>query len=284
MKRSIIYLLALALQLFCTTNAQAIDLPQHAPVPGGIALISLPDSPAVPAVYYRKKRVMVVRQDNLWLAVVGIPLAAKAGNATLAYKDSQGKQQKINFTVEDKAYESQYITLKNKRMVNPEKRDMTRIGQEQKRIRKAFSNWDEASPHSVRMILPVTAPVSSPFGLRRFFNKQPRKPHSGLDLAAAEGTPILAPTEGKVTETGDFFFNGNTVFIDHGQGLVTMYCHMSRIDVKPGQSVKTGDVIGAVGKTGRVTGAHLHWSISLNNTRIDPTLFLDTTDSTKASP
>jgi murein DD-endopeptidase MepM/ murein hydrolase activator NlpD len=284
MKRSLIFRLAITLQMFCVCSAQAIDLPQHAPVPGGVALVPLSASPAAPAVYYREKRVMVVKQENQWLAVVGIPLAAKAGSATLTYKDSQGKRRNINFAVEDKAYESQYITLKNKRMVNPENRDMTRIGMEQKRIRKAFSNWEETSPHSVRMILPVTAPVSSPFGLRRFFNKQPRKPHSGLDLAAAEGTPIVAPTEGKVTETGNFFFNGNTVFIDHGQGLVTMYCHMSRIDVKPGQPVNTGDVIGAVGKTGRVTGAHLHWSISLNNTRIDPTLFLDDTDSTNTSP
>jgi murein DD-endopeptidase MepM/ murein hydrolase activator NlpD len=133
------------------------------------------------------------------------------------------------------------------------------------------------------MALPVTAPVSSPFGLRRFFNEQPRKPHSGLDLAAAEGTPISAPASGKITDTGDFFFNGNTVFIDHGQGLVTMYCHLSKIDVEPGQTVNTGDIIGAVGKTGRVTGAHLHWSVSLNNTRIDPTLFLDDLDSTETS-
>jgi murein DD-endopeptidase MepM/ murein hydrolase activator NlpD len=151
---------------------------------------------------------------------------------------------------------------------------MERIGQEQRRIRKALANRDPHSPETLRFRLPVEAPMSSPFGLRRFFNEQPRKPHSGLDLAAAEGTPIRAPAAGRISDTGDFFFNGNTVFIDHGQGLVTMYCHLSRIDVKPGQQVQTGQVIGAVGATGRVTGAHLHWSVSLNDARVDPMLFL----------
>ncbi len=274
----------LLLPLLFISRAQAMDLPQHEPVPGGVALVALPASTTTPTVHYRNRRVMVVKQDKQWLAVVGIPLAAKAGNETLTFNDSQGKQQKVNFSIEDKSYESQYITLKNKRMVNPEKRDMTRIGSEQKRIRKAFANWEDVPLTTARMELPVTGPVSSPFGLRRFFNKQPRKPHSGLDLAAPEGTPVVAPAAGKITDTGNFFFNGNTVFVDHGQGLVTMYCHLSRIDVEPGQRVKTGDVIGAVGETGRVTGAHLHWSVSLNNTRIDPALFLDESSSTNKQP
>ena len=159
-------------------------------------------------------------------------------------------------------------------MVNPEKRDMVRIGKEQKRIRKALANWSPQPPKTLQLDLPVKAPVSSTFGLRRFFNNQPRKPHSGLDLAAAKGTPIKAPAGGRIIDTGKFFFNGNTVFIDHGEGLVTMYCHLSRIDVKPGQRVKRGEIIGAVGKTGRVTGPHLHWSVSLNDARIDPVFLL----------
>ena len=123
-------------------------------------------------------------------------------------------------------------------------------------------------------MLPVHGRYSSPFGLRRFFNEQARKPHSGLDIAATQGTPIKAAASGTVINTGDYFFNGNTVFIDHGQGLITMYCHMHRIDVKESEYVTVADVIGTVGQSGRVTGAHLHWSVLLNQTMVDPTLLL----------
>jgi murein DD-endopeptidase MepM/ murein hydrolase activator NlpD len=217
---------------------------------------------------------MVLANGSAYTAVVGLPLATKPGTHTLKLQDASGKTTKRSFTVAEKTYQSQHITIKNKRMVNPEKRDLERIGREKQQIRTALATWNERSPETLRFALPVQGPVSSPFGLRRFFNEQARKPHSGLDLAADEGTLITAPAAGRIADTGDFFFNGNTVFIDHGQGLVTMYCHMSRIDVKPGQEVRGGEVIGAVGKTGRVTGAHLHWGVSLNDARVDPVLFL----------
>ncbi len=95
-----------------------------------------------------------------------------------------------------------------------------------------------------------------------------------MDIAAAAGTPVVAPAAGRVIDTGDYFFNGNTVWIDHGAGLLTMLCHLSAIDVKPGDEVAPGQRVGAVGATGRVTGAHLHWSLSLNRTMVDPELFV----------
>jgi murein DD-endopeptidase MepM/ murein hydrolase activator NlpD len=256
------------------TDALAIELPEPAPVPGGIALIELPASATPPRATLNGKPVMVLADGSAYTAVVGLPLSTKPGTHRLKLENASGKAVTREFTVADKTYQSQYISIKNKRMVNPEKRDMERIGRERRQIRKTLSSWNEHSPETLRFLLPVEGPVSSPFGLRRFFNEQARKPHSGLDLAAAEGTPIKAPASGRIADTGDFFFNGNTVFIDHGQGLVTMYCHMSRIDVEPDQTVAAGEIIGTVGKTGRVTGAHLHWGVSLNDARVDPMLFL----------
>ena len=244
------------------------------PVPGGIAVVKLPEDIDAATLRYRDRKVLVTQLDGASFAVVGLSLGTKPGRHFLKVQDRQGKSLSIAFTVEDKSYEEQHITIKDKRKVNPEKRDMERITREKQEITAALRLWSAQPEVVTDFQKPVEGPTSSPFGLKRFFNEQPRNPHSGLDIAAPEGTPILAPAPGTVIETGNYFFNGNTVFIDHGQGLVTMYCHMSAIDVEPGATVATGDVIGKVGMTGRVTGPHLHWGVSLNNARVDPVLFL----------
>jgi len=260
----------ITLLLTLTLPLTAMALPKHQPVPGGVAIIDLgPSSEPRPTVHYSNKRVLVVESDKQWRAVVGIPLAAKPGSHQL--KASSGS---VPFNVEAKDYEKQYLTVTNKRHVNPNKADMERITREKKLSRAAFANWEPREQVPLDFTIPVEGRRSSSFGLRRYFNEQPRNPHSGIDIAAPEGTAINAPAAGRVVLTGNLFFNGNSVYIDHGQGLVTMYCHMSRIDVKQGDFVVRGETIGAVGKTGRVTGPHLHWSVSLNNSRIDPDLFL----------
>lgn len=265
----------IAVVLFCVpVLAQA--LPEHQAVPGGIAVIKLDtNTRQAPTAYYAGNRVMVIRENGHWYAVVGIPLTAKQGNHHIRVKEQVPPPYNVGFGVKDKQYATQHLTIKNKRKVNPNATDLKRIRSEKKIILAALKQWTNQDSVETSFMKPVDGPFSSPFGLRRFFNKQARKPHSGLDIAAAEGVSILNPSTGVVIDTGDYFFNGNTVLIDHGQGLVTMYCHMSRIDVKPGQKVKRGEIIGAVGKTGRVTGAHLHWGVSLNNTRVDPMLFLE---------
>ncbi len=260
------------LLLFSGASA-AIELPRPALVPGGVAIVALPaNGERPPRAWYRDRRVMVVRQGEGWYAVIGIPLSAKPGRHTVTVKGA--RQDHVSFTVKEKKYREQHLTIKNRRMVNPNAKDLARIRREKQEIGAAFAHWRDTPQVDAGFILPVDGPLSSPFGLRRFFNGEPRKPHSGLDIAASKGTPVRAPAPGVVVATGNYFFNGNTVFIDHGQGLITMYCHMNHIDVAKDDVVVEGQVIGRVGMTGRVTGAHLHWSVSLNDTRVDPELFL----------
>ncbi len=250
----------------------ARGLPESLPVPGGVALVPLA-AESRPRVTYHDRPVMVVRGEDRWFAVVGISLSTNPGTERLHIEDDNGSRT-VSFEVRDREYPEQRITLENERMVNPYEDDLDRIRRESTRIRKALTGWrDEDSP-ALGFRLPVEAPESSAFGLRRYFNDQPRKPHSGIDLAAEAGTPVRAPADGVIADTGDFFFNGNTVFIDHGQGLVTMYCHLSDIATSPGDRIRAGETIGSVGETGRVTGAHLHWSVSLNGNMVDPHLFL----------
>ncbi len=265
----------LAITALLLVSSTATALPrENTPVPGGIAIIPLPDNANPYSARYNGRKVLVTQRDGRTVAVVGLALGTKPGSYRLQVKSAAGRPLGIAFTVTDKAYEEQHITIEDKRKVNPEPRDQQRITREQKLINAALEHWSDQDNVVVEFYKPVTGPTSSPFGLRRFFNEQARNPHSGLDIAAAAGTPVQAPAPGTVIETGDFFFNGNTVLIDHGQGLVTMYCHLSAIDVKRGDRLRTGDRIGKVGMTGRVTGPHLHWGVSLNDARVDPLLFL----------
>ena len=259
--------------------AFALQLPEESRVPGGIALIPLSDmdTAEAPSAWYRGNRVMVIpttdtrfQQQARWLAVIGIPLSARVADEQLMKADGK----RFPFRIQDKAYTEQRLTVTNKRHVNPNQQDLARYKREKNEMVAAFKTWSAPQLDTLEFTLPSEGRFSSPFGLKRFFNDQPRNPHSGLDIAGGQGGAINAPAAGTVVAVGNYFFNGNTVIVDHGYGLTTMYCHMSKIDVKPGDKVNTGDSIGAIGKTGRVTGPHLHWSVSLNNTRVDPLLFV----------
>jgi murein DD-endopeptidase MepM/ murein hydrolase activator NlpD len=261
--------LILLLSLFCGSFALAFQLPKESRVPGGVAIVSVADGSApAPEVFYGDTRVLVIK-DGSWKAVVGIPLDTAPGPQELRVGELR-----IAFEVAPKQYAEQRLTVK-RRYVAPDPEELARIRSEQKRVRAALTHFSVQAPSSLSLALPVDGPESSPFGLRRFFNGEPRKPHSGLDLAAPTGAPIVAPAAGRVLDTGEFFFNGNTVFLDHGNGLITMYVHMDRIMVQPGQQVKAGETIGTVGATGRVTGPHLHWGVALNGAMVDPSLFLN---------
>jgi len=239
-------------------------------VPGGVVVVDLGSGATAPRVRYQEKPVLVIKEDGQrWIAVVGVPLGAQPGEQRL---EVDGKP--LAFHVEDREYRAQHITLKNQRQVNPNPDDLKRIERELAEQTDAYRQFSPNQPSNLLFDKPVDGPLSSPFGLRRFFNGEERNPHSGLDFAAKTGTPIKAPAAGKVILTGDYFFNGKTVFVDHGQGLISMFCHLSQIDVKVGDQLARGAVLGKVGATGRATGPHLHWNVSLNDARVDPSIFI----------
>jgi len=259
------------LALFYTCTAQA--LPEQSLVPGGIALLQLPDYTADTKIYFNKKRVAVFPYKNSWVAMAGIDLSSKPGDYEFSIRQSNGLSLSTKVTVKYKKYDEQHLTIKNKRKVNPNADDSKRIASERGRKIKARKQYSESQPE-VDFIWPVTGRISSIFGLRRFFNEQERRPHSGLDIAASEGTPIKAAASGTVLDAGNFFFSGNMIYIDHGQGIISLYAHLSKISVKPGDVIKQGDIIGEVGHTGRVTGPHLHFAVYANQALIDPIFML----------
>ncbi|HDZ8878636.1 TPA: peptidoglycan DD-metalloendopeptidase family protein [Aeromonas dhakensis] len=241
------------------------------PVPGGVAVVPLGSEAQAPTARYQDKPVLVVREEGKrWIAIVGIPLKSQPGPHQLQVSDGRT----LGFTVGSKHYREQHIKLKNGRQVNPLAEDMARINRELAEQTRAYQTFSPAQPSNLLFDKPVKGPLSSPFGLRRFFNGEERNPHSGLDFAVGAGTPIKAPAAGKVILIGNYFFNGNTVFVDHGQGLISMFCHMSKVDVKLGQSLPRGGIVGRVGATGRATGPHMHWNVSLNDARVDPAIFI----------
>lgn len=263
----------LFLILFLTLPTLSHALPEKALVPGGIALLAMPDYQQGTVVTFNNEPVAIFPYKKMWVAMAGIPLNAKAGDYEFSIKHHTGITLNSKITVVAKKYAEQHLTIKNKRKVNPNAEDMKRIGKERIRKNKAKTLRSEMTP-KVDFIWPAEGHISSIFGLRRFFNEQERSPHNGLDIAATTGTPIKATADGIVIDAGDFFFSGNMVFLDHGQGIISLYAHMDSISVKAGEIIKQGQAIGTVGSTGRATGPHLHFAVFANKTLIDPIYML----------
>lgn len=254
--------------LLLLVPALAAALPPHAPRPGGVAVIPLGTHSTRPSAYYEGKPVLVTRRADEWIAVVGIPLDAEGGDSSI---DVNGQAE--IFFVSPHQYREQHLTVAPS-FVNPDPVAMERIKRESAMIAAAIARYSDTAPATVLLQAPVAGKRSNSFGSRRFFNKEPRSPHRGMDISGASGTPIRAPLAGEVILTGDFYFTGNAVFVDHGAGLITLYAHLDAIAVEEGDPLETGDLIGEVGATGRVTGAHLHFATYLNGTPVDPALLL----------
>ena len=277
--RDVLVLLAASLH---AAPGWAAELPAARPVPGGVALVDVTaDVPAAggekaPSVFFGDAPVMVLMRSGAhgteWFAVVGIPLSQAPGAAAIRVGTEPHAVTK-NFTVHPAHYRTQRLNVPPAQ-VDLSSADLQRVEREHERIHAALATFSASVPASLRLSAPIKGKRSSSFGLRRFFNGAARDPHSGMDIAAPAGTPVHAAAAGTVVDTGDYFFNGNTVLIDHGAGLITMYCHLSKIDVQAGEHVAAAAVIGAVGATGRVTGPHLHFGVALNRAFVDPAWFL----------
>ena len=248
---------------------------KNTPIPGGIAVIDFESNHANPKASYNKVPLYVQHiKDQHYQVLVGIPLMEKLGKKTIKVQDFSTRL--LDFEVTKQTYTEQYITLKgkNKKYVNPNLTHMDRIKKERPILSSARKIFSDKNLSSGLFIRPVNGVTTSPFGLKRFYNGEARRPHTGLDYAGDIGTPIKAPADGKVILVGKFFFNGNAVFLDHGQGLISVYIHMNNRLVKQSQLVKQGDPIGTIGQTGRATGPHLHWGVYLNQTVVNPNLLL----------
>ena len=253
--------------------AQA-EWPRERLVPGGVARIAIGPAPSAPTVRYGGVPVLVLGDASQWTAVVGIALSSKPGIASVVIEGADSSAlRRHEFDIAASNYAVQKLTVAPGQ-VDLAPADLARYERERLHLAEVAATFSATLPSTLQLRPPTPGVRSSSFGLRRVFNGQSRSPHSGMDIAAPKGTPVVAPAAGRVIDTGDYFFNGNTVWLDHGAGLLSMLCHLDRIDVRVGETVAAGDRLGSVGATGRATGPHLHWSVSLNRTMVDRGLFL----------
>lgn len=264
------------ISLFALPLLAHAGLPVSSNVPGGVAVLPLGSTSAIadkPQAWLEAQPVLVTADAGQWVAVVGLPLDSVPVMHELKVQLAH-ETVMLPFDIRPKAYPEQYVTLQDNSKVELSPADLARAEREIAAITELKQHWRAAPDTDLALMLPAKGELGGRFGARRFFNGQMRKPHSGLDVRAGDGKPVLASAAGVVLAVEDYFFNGRTVFVDHGNGLITMYCHLKRFDVKAGQPVRKGQRIGLVGQTGRASGPHLHWSVILNGAMVDPELFI----------
>jgi murein DD-endopeptidase MepM/ murein hydrolase activator NlpD len=214
-----------------------------------------------------------LRPSGYYTALVGADLEAKPGVMTLNVKGTTTTgtehDSQVTLRIKPKSFKKESFSVAAEfDQLSPE--ILARIRNDQEEFSRAFMSslpeplWEGA------FVIPLSSEITSPFGYRRIINGTPRAPHTGVDLKAALGTPVVAANHGRVALVGDFFFSGQSVVLDHGGGLHTVYFHLTEYKVETGAPVRKGDVIGLSGMTGRVTGPHLHWGARLNGARVDP--------------
>jgi murein DD-endopeptidase MepM/ murein hydrolase activator NlpD len=204
-----------------------------------------------------------------WRVLVGVDLETTAGTYSARVEADHLPATSVPLRVVPAHFRTRNLTV-DEAFVNPPPEALKRIAQETAEMNELWTHSAMTRLWTSPFVRPVPDPANSAFGTRSILNGQPRSPHSGADFISPAGTVIKSPSGGHVVLAGDRYYTGNTVVIDHGLTLFSLFAHLSEMQVKVGDEVKTGDVIGKVGATGRVTGPHLHWSVRLDGTRIDP--------------
>jgi murein DD-endopeptidase MepM/ murein hydrolase activator NlpD len=209
-----------------------------------------------------------------WQALVGIDLDVKAGTYPVAIDADAGRlHTTYDLVVAPKRFLTRRLTV-NEAFVNPPPSEQERIERDAKLLDTVWNTPAGERLWTAPFVRPVAEPANSRFGTRSIFNGVPRNPHGGADFLSPSGTPIHAPNAGRIAVARNLYFSGNTVVIDHGLGLFSTLAHLSGIDVREGDQVTTGQVVGRVGATGRVTGPHLHWAVRAGGARVDPIALL----------
>jgi murein DD-endopeptidase MepM/ murein hydrolase activator NlpD len=247
---------------------------------GSAVQLTFPDEPGVKSVEiaWDNKKVPAFHVEDRWTTILGVDLDAKPGkhiaNVLFTMQDGTVDKREAVIEVERKKYPTTELKVDEK-YVELSKPDLARANRESKETEAIYATitnemlWDQ--PFGV----PIPGESGTNFGHRRIFNGQPRAPHTGADLHAKTGTPIHATNRGRVVLAKSLFFTGNTVILDHGLGVYSLYAHLSQIDVKREDMVSNGQLLGLAGATGRVTGPHLHWGMRVQGARVDPFTLVD---------
>jgi murein DD-endopeptidase MepM/ murein hydrolase activator NlpD len=209
---------------------------------------------------------------HTWRALVGIDLLVAPGRHPIDIEASVGptvERSTVEVVVTPRRFPTRTLTV-DEAFVNPPPAALEQIARDTERLDRIWASSAPAKLWSGPFVRPVPQAANSAFGTRSILNGQPRSPHGGADFLSPAGTPIAAPNAGRVALAGPQYYTGNTVIVDHGLGLFSLFAHLSEIDVHEGDAVRTGEVIGKVGATGRVTGPHLHWTVRANLARVDP--------------
>ncbi|MED5430501.1 MAG: M23 family metallopeptidase [Pseudomonadota bacterium] len=255
------------------SDSSSFFKPEYLNVPGGIFFHEIPVEKFKSGIFINNTRILTKQVNDKFYLIYGIPYGTPSGNQSINIVD-RVSENTVNFFLKKRIFEKQYIKV-SKKYSEPSSSDVKRIIKEQKILKSHRNTWSSVNP-DINFIYPVEGIITGVFGTERYYNGKKGRYHNGIDIAAKMNDPIVAPSAGRVIVVGDFFYNGKFIYIDHGKGLLSIFIHLNEILVKKGESVKKGDEIGKIGTSGRSTGPHVHWSVMLNQTYIDPMIFINT--------